>query len=364
MRVAERLARREQVWRELDALLIRFEQAGALRGRRLLPWKQAIAAEQQDDPTVPSPEGRIGAAEVVRLGELYRAACADLMLAEAYDLPRETVAYLHALVGRAHNSIYRTRGFRVRDWASELLEVVPRRLRSDPFLKLASVVFWGLMILAGLLAAGRPGFADKVVGPEQIANLEAMYARPLTEMPREDAFMTGFYINHNAAIGLKCYAYGLTFGIMTLYELCFQAIVLGTMFGHMATTPSAANFYEFVTAHGPFELTAIVMSGAAGLRLGWGLIDTKGQRRLDSLAREARASLPIVGTAVCLFVLAAFVEGFVSASALPYWGKAGVAIGSTLLLVVYLVAGGRGGAGDASGSVEFVGQASERDRGR
>ncbi|WP_169976061.1 stage II sporulation protein M [Tautonia rosea] len=364
MKVAERLARREQVWRELDALLIRFEHAGALRGRRLLPWKQTIAAEQQDDPTLPSPEGRIGAAEVVRLGELYRAACADLMLAEAYDLPRETVAYLHALVGRAHNSIYRTRGFRVRDWASELLEVVPRRLRSDPFLKLASVVFWGLMILAGLLGAGRPGFSEKIVGLEQLANLEAMYAQPLTEMPREDAFMTGFYINHNAAIGLKCFAYGLTFGIMTLYELSFQAIVLGTMFGHMATTPSAANFYEFVTAHGPFELTAIVMSGAAGLRLGWGLIDTKGQRRLDSLAREARASLPIVGTAVCLFVLAAFVEGFVSASAMPYWGKAGVAIGSTLLLVVYLVAGGRGVAGDARSDTEFVGNTSERDRGR
>ena len=101
--------------------------------------------------------------------------------------------------------------------------------------------------------------------------------------------MTGFYINHNAAIGLKCYAYGLTFGIMTIYELCFQALVLGTMFGYMATTPMAANFYEFVTAHGPFELTAIVLSGAAGMRLGWGLIDTKGQRRIDSLApRGAR----------------------------------------------------------------------------
>jgi uncharacterized membrane protein SpoIIM required for sporulation len=342
MKVAERLARREQVWRELDVLLSRFEEAGALRGRGVPGWRRADRDGTAVDPLAPSPGGKIGAAEVVRLGELYRAACADLMLAEAYDLPRDTVAYLHALVGRAHSSLYRTRGFRLRSWASELLEVVPRRLRSDPFLRIAAVLFWGLMILSGSLAAARPGFAEKVVGPEQLASLEEMYAQPLTELPREDEFMTGFYINHNAAIGLKCFAYGLTFGIMTLYELSFQALVLGTMFGHMATVPMAANFYEFVTAHGPFELTAIVLSGAAGLRLGWGLIDTRGQRRLDSLAREARAALPIAGAATCLFVLAAFVEGFVSGSAIPYAAKAGVAAGSAALMLVYLLAGGRG----------------------
>ena len=212
------------------------------------------------------------------------------MLAEAHDLPRETVAYLHALVGRAHNTVYRARGFRVRGWAAELLDEVPRRLRADPALKIASVVFWGLMALAGLLAAARPEFTEALVGEEQIAAIEAMYAEPVDAMDREDELMTGFYINHNAAIGLKCYAYGLSFGIMTLYELSFQALVLGALFGHMATTPAAANFYEFVTAHGPFELTAIVMAGAAGLRLGWGLIDTK-RDETDRLAPTRGAGL-------------------------------------------------------------------------
>jgi hypothetical protein len=69
----------------------------------------------------------------------------------------------------------------------------------------------------------------------------------------------------------------------------------------MATSPAASNFYTFVTAHAPFELTAIVFSGAAGLRLGYGLIDTKGQTRLASLRREATNALPTVGVAVVLF---------------------------------------------------------------
>ena len=109
----------------------------------------------------------------------------------------------------------------------------------------------------------------------------------------------------------------------------------------MASSPNAPNFFTFVTAHGPFELTAIVFSGAAGLRLGYGLIDTKGETRLGSLRREAHNALPIVSAAVILFILAAFLEGYVSASPIPYSAKAGIAIASTLLLGVYLFLGGR-----------------------
>ena len=65
----------------------------------------------------------------------------------------------------------------------------------------------------------------------------------------------------------------------SLFQLLSNGIVLGTVFGHMAVSPHAANFFTFVTAHTSFELTAIVVAAAAGLRLGWGLIDTQGQSR-------------------------------------------------------------------------------------
>jgi uncharacterized membrane protein SpoIIM required for sporulation len=131
------------------------------------------------------------------------------------------------------------------------------------------------------------------------------------------------------------------FGLGSLYQLLSNAIVLGAVFGYMATNPHAANFFTFVTAHSAFELTAIVVSAAAGLRLGWGLIDTQGQSRMSSLRREAVNSLPAVGAAVVLFVLAALVEGYVSASPLPYWAKASVALLSAAAILFYLALGGR-----------------------
>jgi uncharacterized membrane protein SpoIIM required for sporulation len=318
MRVADRLAQREASWRELDRLLAKLDA---------------------------QPMRRANAAEVLRLGELYRSACTDLMLAEAHDLPRDTVGYLHTLVGRAHNAVYRAKGFRFADWGSTLFGTVPRQIRSDPAVRLAALVFWGGFLLCALLAAGRPGFAQSLLTEPFIEQMETMYSHPVDQAmegrQRQDSVMAGFYIQHNASIGLQCYAFGLFFGLGSLYELASNGMILGTVFGHMATTPYAGNFYTFVTAHGPFELTAIVLSGAAGLRLGWGLIDTQGQTRLASLRREAIRALPTVGAAVVLFILAAFLEGYVSASALPYAAKAGIAAACTLLLIVYVALGGR-----------------------
>ena len=269
------------------------------------------------------------------------------MLAEDHDLPRETVAYLHALVGRGHNLIYRASGFNFRDWGRALFHTAPRRLRSDPALRIAALAFWGAFLMAALLAAGRGDFAALVVGGPALDQIDEQYSEPVDAvrkdgLHRNDTMMAGFYISHNTGIGLRCFASGIVFGLGSLSELFFEGIVLGTLFGHMAATPHALNFYKFVTAHSSFELTAIVLSGAAGLRLGWGLVDTQGQSRLSSLRREAVNALPAVGAAVVLFVLAALVEGYVSASSLPYWAKAAVAIASAALIVAYLTLGGRG----------------------
>ena len=154
--------------------------------------------------------------------------------------------------------------------------------------------------------------------------------------------MAGFYIQHNTSIGLQCFAWGILLGLGSLYQLFWNALHIRypvRLHGHPA---ARANFFEFVTAHSAFELTAIIVASAAGLRLGWGLIDTQGQSRISSLRREAANALPAVGVAVVLFVLAALVEGYVSASSLPYWAKAAVAILSAASIIAYLALGGRG----------------------
>jgi uncharacterized membrane protein SpoIIM required for sporulation len=115
-----------------------------------------------------------------------------------------------------------------------------------------------------------------------------------------------------------------------------NAVQLGAMFGHMLTVPQRGNFLEFVTAHGPFELTAIVFSAAAGMRLGFSLIATGGLSRAASLDRAVYQTAPTMAAAVILFCLAAIIEAFLSPSSAPYVVKAGVALVSAAILLFYV----------------------------
>lgn len=313
MKVAELLETRSAQWEELETLC-RTERAGAR------------SAEVQ-----------------VRFARLYRAACADLALADAYQLPPDATAYLHELVGRAHNRLYRRRRFQFAQWGRELISVLPQRLYRDRCLRLALVLFWGVFGLCALLAYRNPGFAQELLGAEQVQMIEEMYSeRDLSRSADASASMFGFYSRHNSTIGLRSFAFGLLFGVGGLLETVFNAALLGAIHGYMATAPEWTNFRDFVTAHGPIELTAIVLSAAAGMRLGFALVATGGLKRTAALRRAAAEAAPTISAAVLLFILAGLIEAFVSPWALPYPVKLGVAaVSALLLLFYYLVLGAR-----------------------
>ncbi|MDO5567323.1 MAG: stage II sporulation protein M, partial [Planctomycetia bacterium] len=146
--------------------------------------------------------------------------------------------------------------------------------------------------------------------------------------------------------GLQCFSYGILGGIGGLFIVVSNAISLGTVFGAMMgpnVDPTAsAHFREFVIAHGPFELTAIVLSAAAGMKMGFGFIWTNGYTRFDSVRRAAVNAAPIATVACVLFCLAALLESFISPS--PLFSKdvkIAIAYFSAVVLIYYiLVLGG------------------------
>jgi uncharacterized membrane protein SpoIIM required for sporulation len=277
------------------------------------------------------------AANVSRFANLYRSACADLALADAYQLPPATIQYLHQLVGRAHNQLYRHESSHAGGWHRELFVDVPQRLFGDGCLRLAFAMFWGVFLLCMYLAWRDPDFAARIAGKERLSGLEQQYL--VADRPEADvqAAMAGFYIWNNPTIGLRCFAFGLLAGIGGLFETMFNASRIGVEFGFMTHSRGAANFFHFVTAHAPFEFTAIVLMAAAGMRLGFSTIDTRGRGRADAVYRAARRSVPVMSLGVVLFLLAAGIEAFVSSSAAPYAVKAGIGLLSAAMLLFYFI---------------------------
>jgi uncharacterized membrane protein SpoIIM required for sporulation len=310
MKVAQLLEKRRAGWRELESMCRQLEKGSSRR----------LAAES-----------------VLRFASAYRSACADLALADAYQLPPHTVQYLHELVGRAHNQLYRSKMFRWRAWTQELFVHVPRRLVADRALWLAFAIFWGIFLASGALGYASRNYCEQVIGADALASLEHSFSKPVRRNSADmSSAASGFYVINNAGIGLRCFAGGLILGVGGLFITVSNAVQLGAVFGYMFTVDSRGNFIEFVTGHGPFELTAIVFSAAAGMRLGFSLIATGGLARGASLRRAVREATPTMAAAVILFCLAALIEGFLSPSPAPYAVKAGVAIASSAILLFYV----------------------------
>ncbi|MEX2174975.1 MAG: stage II sporulation protein M [Pirellulaceae bacterium] len=320
MKVVDLLERRRQNWQELERYCDQLQ--GASSAPKLPP------------------------ASMSRFGALYRAACADLALAHAYQLPQNTVQYLHRLVGRAHNQLYRSRRFEFKKWGDMLLYDVPQRVFNDRCVQLMFVVFWGLFILAAWLAyskAAWPDFAEQVISPEQISAMEENFKSPIDGSQRsgdDNTVMASFYLDHNSSIGLQCFAWGLLVVPGMLVSM-YNAIFLGACFGYMARPEvfdgPGGNFFHFVTAHGPFELTAIVLSAGSGLRLGLSWMMPGDLTRYDNLRKTGREMMPVMGAALVMFFMAALIEGFLSPSAAWYSVKATVAIVSSGLLAFYFL---------------------------
>lgn len=319
MKVSEILESRRPRWKELETLSARL---ASTDGRR-----------------------KLTATEINQFASLYRSACADLSLAEAWQLPPNTIDYLHRLVARAHSQLYRSRRYQWRKWSQKVFIDVPAQIFQDSAVHVAIVFFWGLFLVAAFLAGDDQiwkGFAEDVMGENGISQMKSGFESFSGRSWAENNFMAGFYILNNGSIGLYCFIMML-FIVPGFITLGHNALHLGCSFGVMMRGDSATaseNFFTFVTAHGPLELTAIVLSAGAGLRIGTSWWATGGHRRIDHLVKTARETVPIAMCAFCLFVLAAFVEGFISPhpdANVPWWVKGLVAVVTSGMLMFYFV---------------------------
>ncbi len=312
--------------------------ADVLQSRRAAWYRLEQMLEQLAGRRLRTCSGAI----LIEISDLYRSACADLAMAEQYRLSPETINYLHALVGKAHNTIYRSRRAQYHLWWDVVFTQAPQQIFRDPCVHICAILFFGLFALSTYLAyneAAFPLFAEKMIGADQINMMETSF-RDIEFDADAASKLAGVagYIQHNTGIGLECFANGPLI-IPGLWKTAYNATFLGACFGYMARpeTEGGDNFLEFVTAHGAFELTAIALAAAAGLRIGSGWLLTRGLSRLASLQLQARNAIPIMAASVGLFFLAAMTEGILSPSSIPYLFKALWGIFSSSLLMFYFV---------------------------
>jgi uncharacterized membrane protein SpoIIM required for sporulation len=254
---------------------------------------------------------RLGPDGVRRLGALYRAASADLALARRAFPGTPVVARLEELVPRARHLVYEAPGRR-----APVVGFVRRdywRLVAErPLLLLLSAgILFGPAALSGGWALRDPGAAAGLV-PSEYKSVTEPRSTDLGLSPSEEAAFSSEIFTNNIQVTFIAFAGGIVFTLGTAFILLTNGILLGTVAGLAVEAGNGRTFFELVTAHGVLELSCIVVAGAAGIRMGWSVIDPGRRSRTASLVAEARAAVAIViGTAPWL-VVAGIVEGFVT----------------------------------------------------
>lgn len=278
-----------------------------------------LAAASSGDASTP---------DIVTLPRLYRETCQHLALARDRGYPPHLVDRLNELARRGHETLYRPRTrFLAQAWHFIAVDF-PERVRAERGLMLLSAAAFFLPLAAlGLLLQHFPVLVHSTLEPEMLVDIERMYAPGGDSIGKlrsgdTDFMMFGHYINNNIGISFQVFATGIVPFLGPMFYLLFNGIVIGSVAGHLTHIGFGGTFWPFVSGHGSFELTAIVIAGGAGLMLSRALVAPGDLPRRTALMVAARGAVQIMYGVVLMLVIAAAIEAFWSSSRwTPAWVK-------------------------------------------
>lgn len=249
----------------------------------------------------------------------YRRVCHHLALARGRGYSHDVTDRLQRLVQQGHLVLYRPPAPRWHRVASFLVAGFPRLVRSQWRCMLAATVLFYVPALVMLvLMQMRPELAHTVFNSAQLAQFEKMYDPSNPHIGRSSGTnlqMFGFYVMNNVSIAFRTFASGLVFGVGALYVLGANGVIIGGVAGHLTAIGYGGPFWRFVVGHSPFELSALVIAGGAGLQLGLTLLAPGRRRRGPALVAAGWIGAQLALGAFAMLLVAAFIEAYWSSDA-------------------------------------------------
>jgi uncharacterized membrane protein SpoIIM required for sporulation len=283
-------------WQKLETMLAFIEARGPSRTDR--PFLQELTA-------------------------LYRATTGDLAYAQTHFRGTTVLLFLHQLVARAHNQIYRPHRLSLRAVERFFRKEIPQALR----LHLQAVIWSAIVFLMGIaLGISAVQFDERsasIILPNHILN--SIYSGQMwtgsifSVVPAPVA--STFLFTSNISVALLAFAGGLSFGIITAWLLFQNGFMLGVIFKLCANYGLLGAVLEFIAGHGIIEISAIIVSGGAGFVVAQALLNPGAYSRGDALAQQGRSAVRMAVACVPVLVIAGCIEAFISPSHLPVWFK-------------------------------------------
>lgn len=304
--------------------------------RRRPEWEQLAALTQR-------PVRSLKLSELRTFDALLRRASADLAHAEAWYPDAEVVAYLHQLCATAFARAHPPPEGRLEALRGFFAEGLPRAVRElGGAVRLSALLLVSGILLGALIVSVDPRGAELLVPPAIRTHVAAgtLWTDTLLSVAPPGATAGGIASN-NLTVTVVAFASGLLFGAGSALVLLTNGLLLGAVFALCIRRGLGLGLFDFVLAHGPLELSIIVLAAACGLTLGGALLDPGELPRREALSRKGRTAVRVVLGCAPFLALDAVVEGFVSPGHLfPSWVKAALGLSAAGLFWLYLLRAG------------------------
>lgn len=276
------------------------------------------------------------------LSYIYVHLTEDLAYAKGKYPESQLSQYLNELTVKVHNIIYRNKPERAGRFISFWKTEVPRELNyAYPYIGYSFLILLIGCLLGALSAANDATFVRLILGDayvdQTLQNIEngnpmAIYGS------MEEGFMFFTITVNNIRVALLAFAMGLFFSVGTGYILFTNGVMLGAFHYLFYQEGLFDETILTIWVHGTLEITAIVIAGGAGLIMGNGILFPGTYPRLYAFQKAAKRGLKIVLSLVPFFIIAGFLESFITRHiGWPISAKIFIILGSLFITLLYLV---------------------------
>ena len=299
--------------------------------RNIDKWKEAEKVVEQ--ATNLSPD---------RLADVYTDLTADLAFAQTHFPTSRISIYLNNLASALHNKIYQNKREKwtriITFWTQEIPQIMYDARRE----LLVSLIIFTVSVLIGAVSAASDldfvrlilgnGYVDMTL--DNIANGEPMAVyNGSSEVP----MFLGITLN-NIMVSFYCFAMGILTSFGTGYMLFNNGVMIGAFQMFFFQHGLLGESMLAIWLHGTLEIWSIIVAGAAGLALGNGWLFPGTYSRLESFKRGAKRGVKIVVGTIPIFIMAGFIESFITRhTELPDILRLGLILISLAFIIFYYI---------------------------
>lgn len=274
-----------------------------------------------------------------RLAELFIQVTDDLSFARTQYPESRTTEYLNGLASKVHLRIYKNKREEssrfVTFWKYELPTVMYETRKP---LLYAFVIFMVAASIGVVSSIHDETFVRLILGDGYVnMTLENIRKGNPTDVYSSMDEISMFFLIawNNIMVSFKVFIYGIFTSLFSGFVLFQNGVMVGAFVSFFYKEQQFAQAFPVIMLHGTVELTSIVIAAAAGFEMGNSLIFPKTYSRLVSFKKGAIRGLKIVVGLVPFFILAAFIESFITRYAFMHWSLKTLVIGLSAILMIY-----------------------------